>query len=150
MVNSSLPIVANEAPDGDFTGRWWTKQADGRILCQLCPRACRLKAGDRGFCFVRMNQNGKMVLDTYGRSTGFCIDPIEKKPLNHFLAGTPVSARDTGPQFRHRRMQFGLQILPKLGYLQKPRGLPNKQLGKAARYRVDGIEPRMSQCRIHL
>ena len=90
MVNSSLPIVANEAPDGDFTGRWWTKQADGRILCQLCPRACRLKAGDRGFCFVRMNKNGKMVLDTYGRSTGFCIDPIEKKPLNHFLPGTPV------------------------------------------------------------
>jgi len=90
MVNSSLPIVANEAPDGDFTGRWWTKQADGRILCQLCPRACRLKAGDRGFCFVPMNKNGKMVLDTYGRSTGFCIDPIEKKPLNHFLPGTPV------------------------------------------------------------
>ena len=90
MVNCSRPIVAYEAPDGDFTGRWWTQQTDGRILCQLCPRACRLKAGDRGFCFVPMNKNGKMVLDTYGRSTGFCIDPIEKKPLNHFLPGTPV------------------------------------------------------------
>ncbi len=66
------------------------KKSDGRILCQLCPRACRLKPGDRGFCFVRTNRDGRMVLDTYGRSTGFCIDPIEKKPLNHFLPGTPV------------------------------------------------------------
>ena len=90
MVNSSLPIVINEALDGDFPGRWWTEESDGRILCQLCPRGCRLKAGDRGFCFVRLNRDDKMVLDTYGRSTGFCIDPIEKKPLNHFLPGTPT------------------------------------------------------------
>ncbi len=86
---SSLSTVEfNEA--GDALGRWWSPQQDGRILCQLCPRACRLKPGDRGFCFVRANRDGKMVLDTYGRSTGFCIDPIEKKPLNHFLPGTPV------------------------------------------------------------
>ena len=63
---------------------------DDRILCELCPRACKLKPDDRGFCFVRKNVGGKMVLDTYGKSTGFCIDPIEKKPLNHFLPGTPV------------------------------------------------------------
>lgn len=69
---------------------WYTETEDGRILCQLCPRACRMKDGDRGFCFVRKNVGGKMVLDTYGKSTGFCIDPIEKKPLNHFLPGTPV------------------------------------------------------------
>ena len=61
-----------------------------RIVCDLCPRACSLKAGDRGFCFVRENRDGEMVLTTYGRSTGFCIDPIEKKPLNHFLPGTSV------------------------------------------------------------
>jgi pyruvate formate lyase activating enzyme len=70
--------------------KWYSETDDGRILCQLCPRACRLKAGDRGFCFVRKNVDGRMVLDTYGKSTGFCIDPIEKKPLNHFLPGTPV------------------------------------------------------------
>ncbi|WP_182866305.1 AmmeMemoRadiSam system radical SAM enzyme [Stieleria mannarensis] len=69
---------------------WYTETDDGRILCQLCPRACRMKDGDRGFCFVRKNVGGRMVLDTYGKSTGFCIDPIEKKPLNHFLPGTPV------------------------------------------------------------
>ncbi len=76
--------------DGEALGRWWSVEQDGRILCQLCPRACRLKSGDRGFCFVRANHDHQMVLDTYGRSTGFCIDPIEKKPLNHFFPGTPV------------------------------------------------------------
>ena len=137
MVNSFLPILAKEAPDGDFTGRWWTEQSDGRILCHLCPRACRLKPGDRGFCFVRMNKNGKMVLDSYGRSTGFCIDPIEKKPLNHFLPGTPVLSFGTAG------CNLGCKFCPKLGYLQKPRGLANQQLGNTARYRCDRIEPRM-------
>jgi AmmeMemoRadiSam system radical SAM enzyme/AmmeMemoRadiSam system protein B/AmmeMemoRadiSam system protein A len=89
MSTPVLPIVDVTAT-GDALGRWWSTESDGRILCQLCPRACRLKDGDRGFCFVRKNVDGQMVLDTYGRSTGFCIDPIEKKPLNHFLPGTPV------------------------------------------------------------
>lgn len=72
-------------------GRWWHREANGdTIVCDLCPRRCRIKQGDRGFCFVRANHNGQMVLDTYGRSTGFCIDPIEKKPLNHFYPGTSV------------------------------------------------------------
>ncbi|MEM7312380.1 MAG: AmmeMemoRadiSam system radical SAM enzyme, partial [Planctomycetota bacterium] len=60
------------------------------MICDLCPRECNLKPGDRGFCFVRQNRDGQMVLTTYGKSTGFCIDPIEKKPLNHFLPGTSV------------------------------------------------------------
>lgn len=72
------------------SARWWRKVEDGRILCELCPRACTLKEGQRAFCFVRQNVGGEMVLTTYGRSTGFCIDPIEKKPLNHFLPGTPI------------------------------------------------------------
>ncbi len=73
-----------------FPGRWWTRLDDERILCELCPRACVLKDGDRGFCFVRQNLDGQMILTTYGKSTGFCIDPVEKKPLNHFLPGTSV------------------------------------------------------------
>src|SRR3954463_1950978 len=64
--------------------------ADGRIECELCPRYCRLHEGQRGLCFVRGRAQDRMVLTTYGRSSGFCIDPIEKKPLNHFLPGTPV------------------------------------------------------------
>jgi pyruvate formate lyase activating enzyme len=63
---------------------------DGRIQCDLCPRYCRLTDGQRGFCFVRAREGDEIVLTTYGRSSGFCIDPIEKKPLNHFLPGTPV------------------------------------------------------------
>jgi pyruvate formate lyase activating enzyme len=70
--------------------RWWRELSDGRIECDLCPRRCRLAEDQRGFCFVRRNVGGKMELTTYGRSSGFCIDPIEKKPLNHFLPGTGV------------------------------------------------------------
>jgi pyruvate formate lyase activating enzyme len=75
---------------GAFPGRFWHVLADGRIQCDLCPRLCRLKDGQRGMCFVRANEGDRMVLTTYGRSSGFCIDPIEKKPLNHFLPGTPI------------------------------------------------------------
>ena len=71
-------------------GRYWHLCEDGRIQCDLCPRFCRLKDGQRGMCFVRARQGQQMVLTTYGRSSGFCVDPIEKKPLNHFLPGTPV------------------------------------------------------------
>jgi pyruvate formate lyase activating enzyme len=71
-------------------GRYWRTLDDGRVLCELCPRFCKLKEGQRGFCFVRQNINDGMVLTTYGRSSGFCVDPIEKKPLNHFYPGTGV------------------------------------------------------------
>ena len=84
--------------------RWWTKSegrksesrdsesrdSENRVRCNLCPRHCDIPDGKRGFCFVRKNTGGKMELSTYGRSTGFCIDPVEKKPLNHFLPGTPI------------------------------------------------------------
>jgi len=70
--------------------RYWHELDDGRIQCDVCPRYCRLHEGQRGLCFVRARQGEAMVLTTYGRSSGFCIDPIEKKPLNHFLPGTPV------------------------------------------------------------
>ncbi|WP_369601595.1 AmmeMemoRadiSam system radical SAM enzyme [Hahella sp. SMD15-11] len=70
--------------------RYWHPLEDGRIQCDLCPRACKLHEGQRGLCFVRACENHEIVLTTWGRSSGFCIDPIEKKPLNHFLPGTPV------------------------------------------------------------
>ncbi len=68
----------------------WRTLPDGRVQCDACPRACRLHEGQRGFCFVRARSGDRVVLTTYGRSSGFCVDPIEKKPLNHFLPGTPV------------------------------------------------------------
>lgn len=70
--------------------QFWRAEPDGRLLCEACPRACRLREGQRGLCFVRARKDDQMVLTTYGRSSGFCIDPIEKKPLNHFLPGTSV------------------------------------------------------------
>jgi pyruvate formate lyase activating enzyme len=70
--------------------KYWHKLEDGRVQCDLCPRECKLHEGQRGLCFVRENLNNEIVLTTYGLSSGYCIDPIEKKPLNHFLPGTPV------------------------------------------------------------
>ena len=80
-------------PDLDTSvvpARHWHRLDDGRIQCDVCPRLCKLHEGQRGLCFVRARQHDGLVLTTYGRSSGFCIDPIEKKPLNHFLPGTPV------------------------------------------------------------
>jgi len=77
--------------DGTRAAGWWRESDDGlRVLCGLCPRACALGPGDRGFCFVRQNRGGELVSTTYGRSTGFCVDPIEKKPLSQFYPGTAV------------------------------------------------------------
>jgi pyruvate formate lyase activating enzyme len=70
--------------------KYWHTLEDGRVQCDMCPRYCHMREGQRGMCFVRMCQDGKVVLTTYGRSSGFCVDPIEKKPLNHFHPGTPV------------------------------------------------------------
>ncbi len=69
---------------------WWSRLDDGRVRCDVCPRECKLREGQRGMCFVRAREGDQVVLTSYGRSSGFCVDPIEKKPLNHFLPGTPV------------------------------------------------------------
>jgi pyruvate formate lyase activating enzyme len=75
------PVIATE---------YWHRLEDGRIQCDVCPHFCTLREGQRGLCFVRGRQGDQVVLATYGRSSGFCVDPIEKKPLNHFLPGTAV------------------------------------------------------------
>ena len=94
MVNvAQAPGAAVQGRDGTIVGvpgRYWQRLADGRVQCDLCPRECKLAEGQRGLCFVRARKDDQIVLTTYGRSSGFCIDPIEKKPLDHFLPGTPV------------------------------------------------------------
>src|SRR5262245_41193571 len=70
--------------------RYWHRLSDGRVQCDVCPRECKLRDGQRGLCFVRGCEEGRVKLFTYGRSSGFCVDPIEKKPLNHFLPGSSV------------------------------------------------------------
>jgi len=70
--------------------RYWHKLDDGRVQCDVCPRRCKIHEGQRGLCYVRAVEDGEVILTSYGNASGFCIDPIEKKPLNHFLPGTPV------------------------------------------------------------
>jgi len=69
---------------------WWQREDDGRLLCTLCPRFCRIGEGQAGFCYIRKNVGGKLYSLGYGTSTGFAIDPIEKKPLNHFFPGSEI------------------------------------------------------------
>ena len=83
-------IQLHTIPNDTVATDYWHTLADGRIQCDLCPRACKLREGQRGLCFVRAREGDGVVLKTYGRSSGFCVDPIEKKPLNQFLPGTPV------------------------------------------------------------
>ncbi|MCA9930693.1 MAG: AmmeMemoRadiSam system radical SAM enzyme [Anaerolineales bacterium] len=86
MVDFSRVVVEK----GVVVGEWWHEVGNGRIQCDLCPRYCKLRDGQRGFCFVRQALDGRIVLTSYGRASGFCIDPIEKKPLNHFYPGSAV------------------------------------------------------------
>jgi pyruvate formate lyase activating enzyme len=76
--------------DATVPTKYWHALPDGRVQCDVCPRACKLRDGQRGVCFVRARDGDEVVLTTYGRSSGFCVDPIEKKPLNHFLPGSSV------------------------------------------------------------
>jgi pyruvate formate lyase activating enzyme len=83
-------IIEMQTPESLHPAQWWHALDDGRIQCDLCPRDCKLHEGQRGACCVRMRVGDVMVLTTYGRSSGFCVDPIEKKPLNHFYPGSAV------------------------------------------------------------
>ncbi len=83
-------LLAKSAAPAYVPTRYWHTLEDGRIQCDLCPRACKLREGQQGLCFVRACHDKQIVLTSYARSSGFCIDPIEKKPLNHFYPGTHV------------------------------------------------------------
>jgi pyruvate formate lyase activating enzyme len=83
-------MIKQKFPPTTVSTKYWHKLDDERIQCDLCPRYCKLHEGQRGLCFVRARQDDQVVLTSYGRSSGYCVDPIEKKPLNHFLPGTPV------------------------------------------------------------
>jgi len=89
----ATPSVRREdlgLPGSVVSTEYWRLLDDGRVQCDLCPRECKLREGRRGLCYVRARIDDEIVLTTYGRSSGFCVDPIEKKPLNHFFPGTAV------------------------------------------------------------
>jgi pyruvate formate lyase activating enzyme len=87
---SSLSPIDTPASGTVTDTSYWHPLPDGRVQCDVCPRGCRMHEGQRGLCFVRGVEDGRVKLFTYGRSSGFCVDPIEKKPLNHFLPGSAV------------------------------------------------------------
>ncbi len=86
MIEQSIQTGKNKL----IEAKWWEPSDKEKILCTLCPRYCKIGDGQAGFCFIRQNYGGKLYTIGYGRPTGFAIDPIEKKPLNHFLPGTTV------------------------------------------------------------
>ena len=90
--SDSFPGADGLSSDSPYIhdSEFWHALPDGRVQCDICPRFCKLRAGQRGLCFVRANLDGAIVSTTYGRSSGFCVDPIEKKPLNHFYPGSSV------------------------------------------------------------
>jgi pyruvate formate lyase activating enzyme len=90
VMSSNIVTEEELQPGSVIDTRYWHKVDEERVQCDLCPRYCKLKEGQRGLCFVRANLKGRIVLTSYGRSSGYCVDPIEKKPLNHFLPGSPV------------------------------------------------------------
>ncbi|MCY4511496.1 MAG: AmmeMemoRadiSam system radical SAM enzyme, partial [Acidobacteria bacterium] len=83
-------VDRDQIEPGVVRGSWWHALDDGRVQCDLCPRFCRLRDGQKAFCYVREARGGEVVLASYGRASGFCIAPIEKKPLSHFYPGSSV------------------------------------------------------------
>jgi len=77
-------------PETIVSTKYWHRLQDGRLQCDLCPRHCHLREGQRGLCYVRQQLDDEVKLVSYGRSSGFCVDPIEKKPLNHYYPGSSV------------------------------------------------------------
>jgi pyruvate formate lyase activating enzyme len=119
---------------------WWRAEDDGRILCTLCPRYCRMGDGQAGFCYIRKNISGKLYSLGYGTSTGFAIDPIEKKPLNHFLPGTEILSFGTaGCNLGCRFCQNWSISKAKLDEARSRRVAPNEVVRLAQRNRAPSI-----------
>ena len=86
ITNDAVKVIES----GVVRTMWWHELPSGRVQCDLCPRGCQLRNGQRGYCTVRENRGGEIVMTAYGRPYGLHVDPIEKKPLYHFLPGTSV------------------------------------------------------------
>jgi pyruvate formate lyase activating enzyme len=119
---------------------WWETQEDGRILCTLCPRYCKIGEDQAGFCYIRKNIHGKLYSLGYGKSTGFAIDPIEKKPLNHFLPGTGILSFGTaGCNLGCRFCQNWSISKAKLDDAQSLTATPEEVVRLALRHNVPSI-----------
>jgi pyruvate formate lyase activating enzyme len=119
---------------------WWHTETDGKILCTLCPRLCRMGEGQAGFCYIRKNVGGKLYSIGYGTSTGFAVDPIEKKPLNHFLPGSKILSFGTaGCNLGCRFCQNWSISKAKLDEAQSLNVTPEQVVELAVRHKVPSI-----------
>lgn len=120
--------------------KWWEPADNGKILCTLCPRYCTLGDGQTGFCFVRQNIEGKLYSIAYGRPTGFAIDPIEKKPLNHFLPGTDILSFGTaGCNLGCKFCQNWYSTKAKIDSIQSLNATPEDVIALAKKYSAPSI-----------
>lgn len=119
---------------------WWEQADNGKILCTLCPRYCTIGEGQAGFCFIRQNINGKLYSIGYGRPTGFAIDPIEKKPLSHFLPGTQILSFGTaGCNLGCKFCQNWYVSKARLDSVNSMEVSPEEVVALAKRYKVPSI-----------
>lgn len=120
--------------------QWWEPAEKNKILCTLCPRYCKIGVGQSGFCYIRQNINGKLYTTGYGKPTGFAIDPIEKKPLNHFYPGTPILSFGTaGCNLGCKFCQNWSMSKAKLDELNSLEASPEEVVALAKRYHVPSI-----------
>jgi pyruvate formate lyase activating enzyme len=126
--------------DGLKLAKWWEPSEKDKLLCTLCPRYCKIGEGQPGFCYIRQNINGKLYSTGYGRPTGFAIDPIEKKPLNHFYPGTSVLSFGTaGCNLGCKFCQNWSMSKAKLDDLNALTVSPEEVIGLAKQYKVPSI-----------
>jgi pyruvate formate lyase activating enzyme len=120
--------------------KWWEKTDSGKILCTLCPRYCKIGEGKRGFCFIRQNIDGKLYSTGYGHPVGFAIDPVEKKPLNHFLPGTGILSFGTaGCNLGCKFCQNWESSKAKSDEISSTTASPGEVVELAKRYKVPSI-----------
>ena len=122
------------------TALWQKKLSNGKIRCELCPRYCTLDSGQKGFCFIRENIDGEIKLTAYGKPLGFAIDPIEKKPLFHFLPGTEILSFGTaGCNLGCKFCQNWTMSKAKRDYEISQTVYPEHVVALAKKYRVPSI-----------
>jgi len=120
--------------------KWWFQETSGKIKCTLCPRYCVLSNGQKGFCFIRENIDGTLYSTAYGRPTGFAIDPIEKKPLNHFYHGTEILSFGTaGCNLGCKFCQNWTMSKSKLDEINSVSATPEDVIALAKRHNVKSI-----------
>jgi pyruvate formate lyase activating enzyme len=120
--------------------KWWKPQDNGKILCTLCPRYCTIGKGQKGFCYIRENIDNKLYSIGYGRPTGFAIDPIEKKPLSHFLPGTNILSFGTaGCNLGCKFCQNWTMSKSKIDEINALVATPEQVIATSKKYKVPSI-----------